>query len=44
MDCEKYAEWLEDNDPNDSEVQFTKYLNANGIMCPNEQCKAIYKQ
>ncbi|CAF1348064.1 unnamed protein product [Rotaria magnacalcarata] len=41
--CEQYAKWLLDNDPDDPEVQFLKYLNTAGMMCPNEQCKAVYE-
>ncbi|CAF3298632.1 unnamed protein product [Rotaria socialis] len=41
--CEQYVKWLLDNDPDDPEVQFLKYLNTAGMMCPNEQCKAVYE-
>ncbi|CAF4929174.1 unnamed protein product [Rotaria sp. Silwood1] len=41
--CEQYADWLTDNDPDDPEVQLTKYLNTAGMVCPNDQCKAIYE-
>ncbi|CAF1251018.1 unnamed protein product [Rotaria sordida] len=43
MSCEQYAEWLIDNDPDDPEVQLTKYLNTAGMVCPNDRCKAIYE-
>jgi hypothetical protein len=42
-DCEQYADWLKDNDPDDPEVQLTKYLNTAGMMCPNEKCKGVYE-
>jgi hypothetical protein len=43
LTCEKYAEWLKDNDPDDPEVQLTKYLNTAGMVCPNERCQAIFE-
>ncbi|CAF3815432.1 unnamed protein product, partial [Adineta steineri] len=43
LTCEQYADWLRENDPDDPEVQLTKYLNTAGMICPNEQCKAIYE-
>jgi hypothetical protein len=43
VSCELYADWLRDNDPDDPEVQLTKYLNTAGMVCPNQQCKAIYE-
>jgi len=43
MTCEEYAEWLNDNDPDDPEVQLRKYLNTAGMVCPNERCQAIYE-
>ena len=45
MDCKEYAQWLEENDPNDPEVQLVKYLNTvSTIICPNQSCKAVYVQ
>ncbi|CAF3657312.1 unnamed protein product [Rotaria sordida] len=38
MSCEQYAEWLTDNDPDDPEVQLTKYLNTAGMVCPRADC------
>jgi hypothetical protein len=43
MQCNEYKEWLIDNDPDDPDVQALNYLSANGIVCPNEKCKAIYE-
>ncbi|CAF4862260.1 unnamed protein product [Rotaria sp. Silwood2] len=41
--CEAYAEWLTENDPDDPEVQLTKYLNTAGMICPNDKCQAIFE-
>ncbi|CAF1129583.1 unnamed protein product [Adineta ricciae] len=41
--CEQYTDWLKDNDPDDPEVQLMQYLNTAGMICPNEQCKAVYE-
>ncbi|CAF0734969.1 unnamed protein product [Adineta steineri] len=43
MTCEKYEEWLINNDPDDPTVQAYKYLSESGIKCPNENCSAIYQ-
>ena len=43
MDCNEYAEWLIDNDPDDEHTKFIKYLNASGIACPNKDCQMIFE-
>ena len=43
MNCEDYAEWLAENDPDDPEVQLMKYLRTAGMQCPNPACNCIYE-
>jgi hypothetical protein len=43
MECGEYEEWLIENDPEDPDVQALKYLSATAIVCPKEDCQAIYQ-
>jgi len=43
MNCDEYAEWLRENDPDDPEVQLLKYLNTAGMVCPREGCHAVFE-
>jgi len=43
MDCNGYAEWLIENDPDDPHVQLMKYLSTTGIACPNKDCPMIFE-
>jgi len=42
MECDEYEEWLVNNNPDDPEVQALKCISATAIVCPNEDCRAIY--
>lgn len=37
--CEKFAQWKKDNDPNTQLTGVMKYLENNGIQCPNCEVK-----
>lgn len=43
MTCERYAEWLINEDPDNPEVQTMKMLRETGLSCPNPKCGQIFQ-
>ena len=44
MNCDQYAEWLVENDPDNPDVQAFEAVRGNMIVCPNRQCGEVYDQ